>query len=69
MIQIVNGFKEMVANGIIHRDLKPANILKHEGVVKITGFIVYFLYISIFKNSKYQILGLLNMLKTIIINY
>ena len=35
----------MVANGIIHRDLKPANILKHEGVVKITGFIVYFLYI------------------------
>ena len=35
----------MVANGIIHRDLKPANILKHEGVVKITGFIIYFLYI------------------------
>jgi calcium-dependent protein kinase len=37
MIQIVNGFREMVKNGIIHRDLKPANILNHNGVVKIAG--------------------------------
>ena len=29
MIQIVNGFKELVKSGVIHRDLKPANILNH----------------------------------------
>ena len=37
MIQIVNGFREMVKHGVIHRDLKPANILNHEGLVKIAG--------------------------------
>lgn len=37
MLQIVNGFKELVKNGVIHRDLKPANILNHEGIVKIAG--------------------------------
>jgi serine/threonine-protein kinase ULK2 len=38
MIQIVNGFKELIKIGVIHRDLKPANILNHEGIVKIADF-------------------------------
>lgn len=38
MIQIINGFKELVKLGIIHRDLKPANILNHEGEIKIADF-------------------------------
>ena len=38
MIQIVNGFKQLVNIGIIHRDLKPANILNHDGIVKIADF-------------------------------
>lgn len=37
MLQIINGFKELVKMGVIHRDLKPANILNHEGIVKIAG--------------------------------
>lgn len=37
MIQLVNGFREMVKNGVIHRDLKPANILNHNGIVKVGG--------------------------------
>ncbi|CAD8154174.1 unnamed protein product [Paramecium octaurelia] len=38
MLQIINGFKELVKQGVIHRDLKPANILNHEGIVKIADF-------------------------------
>lgn len=32
MIDILNGFIQLIKNGIIHRDLKPANILIDKGV-------------------------------------
>jgi len=33
MIDILNGFIQLIKNGIIHRDLKPANILIDKGVI------------------------------------
>jgi serine/threonine protein kinase len=38
LIQILNGFGELVKNGVIHRDLKPENILLRDGVLKIADF-------------------------------
>lgn len=38
LIQILNGFGELVKNGIIHRDLKPENILIKDDMLKIADF-------------------------------
>ena len=38
LIQILNGFQELIKYGIMHRDLKPANILIHENKFKIADF-------------------------------
>jgi len=38
LIQILNGFGELVKNGVIHRDLKPENILLRDEVLKIADF-------------------------------
>lgn len=38
LIQILNGFGELVKNGIIHRDLKPENILIKDTSLKIADF-------------------------------
>lgn len=38
LIQILNGFGELVKNGVIHRDLKPENILIKGDVLKIADF-------------------------------
>ena len=37
-LQILNGFKTLVASKIMHRDFKLANILKHNGSIKIADF-------------------------------
>ncbi len=38
LIQILNGFGELVKNGVIHRDLKPENIMIKDDVLKIADF-------------------------------
>jgi serine/threonine protein kinase len=38
LIQILNGFGELVTNGVIHRDLKPENILVKDNTLKIADF-------------------------------
>ncbi|CAD8197134.1 unnamed protein product [Paramecium octaurelia] len=38
MIDILNGFIQLIKNGIIHRDLKPANILIDKGTFKLADF-------------------------------
>ena len=38
LIDIVNGFTELVNLGIVHRDLKPDNILINKGVYKLADF-------------------------------
>ena len=38
LIQILNGFGELVKNGVIHRDLKPENILVRSESLKIADF-------------------------------
>ncbi|CAD8178069.1 unnamed protein product [Paramecium octaurelia] len=38
LIQIVNGFREVIAKGYIHRDVKPANILIQNGLFKLADF-------------------------------
>ncbi|CAD8095365.1 unnamed protein product [Paramecium sonneborni] len=38
LIQIVNGFREVIAKGYIHRDVKPANILIKNGIFKLADF-------------------------------
>ncbi|CAD8205061.1 unnamed protein product [Paramecium pentaurelia] len=38
MLQILEGFKELIKSGVIHRDMKPANVLNDKGTVKIADF-------------------------------
>jgi serine/threonine protein kinase len=38
LIQILNGFGELLKQKIVHRDLKPENILIKDGILKVTGF-------------------------------
>jgi serine/threonine protein kinase len=38
LVQILNGFGELVKNGVIHRDLKPENILIKDDTLKIADF-------------------------------
>lgn len=38
MLQILEGFKELIKSGVIHRDMKPANVLNDMGTVKIADF-------------------------------
>ncbi|CAD8210364.1 unnamed protein product [Paramecium pentaurelia] len=38
LIQIFNGFREVIAKGYIHRDVKPANILIQNGIFKLADF-------------------------------
>ena len=38
LIQILNGFGELVKNGITHRDLKPENILIKDEILKLADF-------------------------------
>lgn len=38
LIDVLNGFIELVKNGIIHRDLKPENILISNDVYKLADF-------------------------------
>ena len=38
LIQILNGFGELIKNGITHRDLKPENIMVKDKVLKIADF-------------------------------
>ena len=37
IIDLLNGFAELLINGFIHRDLKPANILINQGKFKLAG--------------------------------
>ena len=37
IIDLLNGFAELLINGFIHRDLKPANILISQGKFKLAG--------------------------------
>jgi len=38
LLDVLNGFRELVGLGIIHRDLKPDNILRANGNYKIADF-------------------------------
>jgi serine/threonine-protein kinase ULK/ATG1 len=38
LLQILNGFRTLVAKKVLHRDFKLANILKHNGQLKIADF-------------------------------
>lgn len=38
LMQICNGFVELIKEGVMHRDLKPENVLIHEGILKIADF-------------------------------
>ena len=38
LLQIINGFRTLVANKVLHRDFKLANVLKHNGQLKIADF-------------------------------
>ena len=38
LIQILNGFGQLVKNGVIHRDLKPENIMIKDDILKIADF-------------------------------
>jgi len=38
LLQLLNGFIELLTNGVIHRDMKPENILINNKVAKIADF-------------------------------
>lgn len=38
LMQICNGFVELIKEGVMHRDLKPQNVLIHQGILKIADF-------------------------------
>lgn len=41
ILNVLEGFYELLKYRIIHRDLKPANILIHNNTYKLAGFFIF----------------------------